>query len=292
MTPTAAQPLKGSKILVPRGGSWGAEVAASVRARGAFPIVAPLINFASPRAEDTSKLRAALERLSAGEYSWLIVTSATAVDVLHSMRARIPDSTMVAAVGETTAAALTTSGYRVDFVPVRDNSPKGLLVEWPDGRAGMAPLNILTLRNESSTTELRDSLLRRGHRIDSVVAYRTVGVPVPESINYDVQHGRIRAMLITSGSVAEQIHRQFHPVPESIKLAAIGPRTAHDARSLGLRVDAVPKERGLEALLDALELVAQGENVPVTELIDLNQIRQRETEARIAAEASKLEPGD
>ena len=48
-------PLKGWKILVPRGGVWGGDVAEAVRARSAFPITAPLINFASPN-EDDSRL--------------------------------------------------------------------------------------------------------------------------------------------------------------------------------------------------------------------------------------------
>ena len=41
------RPLDGWRILVPRGGPWGDGVAASLRSRGAVPVVAPLINFAA-----------------------------------------------------------------------------------------------------------------------------------------------------------------------------------------------------------------------------------------------------
>ncbi|MGH3703676.1 MAG: uroporphyrinogen-III synthase, partial [Agromyces sp.] len=41
---SAGKPLAGWRVLVPRGGPWGDGVAAALRARGASPVVAPLIN--------------------------------------------------------------------------------------------------------------------------------------------------------------------------------------------------------------------------------------------------------
>ena len=126
---TADKPLKGVRVLVPRGGKWGDGVAASLRSRGAAPVIAPLINFAP--AETPELLAAALARLESGVYEWLVVTSATTVDVLVGNGIRPPASTRVAAVGETTAAALSLAGIRVDFVPEGDNSARGLVKEWP-----------------------------------------------------------------------------------------------------------------------------------------------------------------
>ena len=54
----AAKPLKGWRVLVPRGGPWGDSVAATLRAQGAVPVIAPLINFAPSTDQDT--LEAAL----------------------------------------------------------------------------------------------------------------------------------------------------------------------------------------------------------------------------------------
>ena len=58
------RPLDGWRILVPRGGPWGDSVAASLRAQGAVPVVAPLINFAPTT--DQAALDVALEQLAAG----------------------------------------------------------------------------------------------------------------------------------------------------------------------------------------------------------------------------------
>lgn len=251
---TAGKPLRGWKVLVPRGGPWGHGVAAELRARGAQPVVAPSINFAGTA--DEPALDAALERLRGGAYDWMSITSATTVDVLSAHRAEIPERTMVAAVGETTAAALGAAGYRVDFVPRKDNSAAGLLAEWADATGGAGPLSILALRSDIAKPVLTDGLRAAGHHVDAVVAYRTVGVPISAETVEAVSTGRFDAILVTSGSVANQIAVQIGLVPSRTVIACIGPRTAMDAESAGLRVDLVARERTSESMIATLEELA------------------------------------
>lgn len=243
-----AKPLTGWRVLVPRGGPWGDGVAASLRRQGATPVIAPLINFAPTN--DQAALEQSLADLAAGAFDWLTVTSATTVDVLYAYRAIVPPKTRIAAVGETTAAALLAVGYRVDLVPEQDNSAAGmaeqLIALEPEAR------DILTLRSEIAKPVLTRKLSEAGHRVRSVVAYRTVGVPVTERIAEDVRSGRINAILVTSGSVAEQVHAQFPDVPETTLIAAIGPRTAKDAKRAGLEVDVVAPTQTVDALIDAV----------------------------------------
>jgi len=223
-------------------------VAASLRKQGAVPVIAPLINFAP--SNDQATLEEALRDLANGAFDWLTLTSATTVDVLYAYRAVIPAKTKVAAVGETTAAALLAVGYRVDLVPDRDNSAAGMAEQL----IGLEPepLDVLTLRSEIAKPVLTRMLSEAGHRVRSVVAYRTVGVPVTEKIAQDVRSGRINAILVTSGSVAEQVHTQFPDVPDTTLIAAIGPRTAKDARRAGLSVDIVAERQTVDALIDAV----------------------------------------
>lgn len=249
-----AKPLRGWRVLVPRGGPWGHGVAAELRARGAHPVVAPSINFAGTA--DGPALDTALERLASGAYDWISVTSATTVDVLSAHRAVIPESTSVAAVGETTAAALVATGYSVDFVPRRDNSAAGLLAEWSEATGGQVPLRILALRSDIAKPVLTDGLRAAGHSVDSVIAYRTVGVPISADTVEEVSAGRFDAILITSGSVANQIAVQIGLVPSRTVIACIGPRTAIDAEAAGLRVDLVARERSSASLIDTLEELA------------------------------------
>ncbi|GGM60473.1 uroporphyrinogen-III synthase [Microbacterium saperdae] len=242
------RPLDGWRILVPRGGPWGDGVAASLRAQGAIPVVAPLINFAPTT--DQAALDVALEQLAAGEFDWLTVTSATTVDVLFAHRAAVPPSTRIAAVGETTAAALQAVGYEVALVPEQDNSAEGMAEQLIALETD--PRRILALRSEIAKPVLSRLLSEAGHDVHSVVAYRTVGVPVTDRIKRDVENGRINAILITSGSVAEQVREQFPEIPDETLLAAIGPRTARDAQKAGLPVSVVADRQTVDALIDAV----------------------------------------
>ncbi len=244
------KPLAGWRVLVPRGGPWGDGVAAALRARGASPIVAPLINFAP--ADDQTALVAALEKLASGGFDWVTVTSATTVDVLASYGAVIPETTKVAAVGETTAAALVAAGYHADIVPSEDNSAAGLLEEWAAATDGARELRVLALRSAIAKQVLSIGLAEAGHHVEAVVAYRTVGVPVSARVADDFRAGNVRAVLVTSGSVAEQVQQQLGPIPETILVAAIGPQTQKDAAKVGLRVDVIARERTAESLIDAV----------------------------------------
>lgn len=242
------KPLRGWRVLVPRGGPWGDQVAALLRSHGATPVIAPLINFAPTT--DVADLEGALAELAAGAFDWITLTSATTVDVLYAYRAEIPAQTRVAAVGETTAAALTAVGYRVDLVPDEDDSAAGLAEQILAIEA--EPTRVLALRSEVAKPVLTRMLVEAGHDVRSVVAYRTVGVPVTDRIAADVASGRINAVLVTSGSVAEQVSEQFPELPASTLIAAIGPRTARDARKLGLSVDVVAAETTISSLIDAI----------------------------------------
>lgn len=248
------RPLSGWNVLVPRGGAWGDSVAALLRAHGAAPVIAPMINFAA--SEDAAALESALRELADGAFDWLTVTSATTVDVLASHRAVVPERTRIAAVGETTAAALAAAGYRADFVPTDDNSASGMLREWVELPSSAQPQRILALRSSIAKPVLTAGLRRMGNEVESVVAYRTVGLPVPERIVQQVAEGGLQAILVTSGSVAEQVHAQFGAVPERTIVACIGPTTAADARRYGLRVDLVAETPGAQALISALVAAA------------------------------------
>ena len=244
---TAEKPLAGWRVLVPRGGKWGDGVAATLRGYGAVPVIAPLINFAA--SDDQVSLAAALRELQDGAFDWIVITSATTVDVLMSQNVNIPSHTQIAAVGETTGAALALAGYRVDYVPENDNSARGLVKEWPHGEiAG----RVLVPQSDIAEPTLVSGLSALGLAVEFVSAYRTVGVPVSDHVRADVADGRISAILVSSGSVARQIALQLAPLPEATIVACIGPRTAYDARAAGLTVNVIAETRSATSLVESL----------------------------------------
>jgi uroporphyrinogen-III synthase len=243
----AGKALAGWRVLVPRGGAWGDDVAATLRTHGAVPVIAPMINFAS--AEDVPALTDALHRLKSGSFDWLVVTSATTVDVLVSQEVTIPATTRIAAVGETTGAALSLAGYTVDFVPKGDNSARGLVREWPESAISG---RVLIPQSNIAEPTLVAGLAELGLDVEFVAAYRTVGVPVTSQIAADVAAGRIQAILVTSGSVARQVQLQLGPLPEQTVVACIGPRTAFDARAAGIAVHLIAETRSSTSLVETL----------------------------------------
>ena len=247
MTARETKPLSNWRVLVPRGGKWGDDVAATLRSHGAVPVIAPMINFAS--AENAIELSGAFKRIEEGQFDWLVITSATTVDVLVNQQVSVPSSTRIAAVGETTGAALALAGYHVDFVPEGDNSARGLVKEWP---ASDIRGRVLIPQSDIAEPTLVAGLAKLGLEVEFVTAYRTVGVPVTEYVAADVASGRIRAVLLTSGSVARQVQAQLAPLPEETIVAAIGPRTAFDARAAGITVHLIAESRSVASLVDAL----------------------------------------
>lgn len=250
LSPSKERPLAGWRVLVPRGGPWGDTVAAMLRAKGASPVVAPLINFAATDEQD--QLEAALVKLANGYFDWITITSATTVDVLRAHGAIVPTSTKIAAVGETTAAALVAAGYRADITPSEENTSRGMLEEWQAATGGAEHLKVLALRSAVAEPVLSVGLPRLGHEVTAVVAYRTVGIPATAKVIDDVANGRIQAVVLSSGSVAQQLFDQLGALDEQVLVACIGPQTARDAERIGLRVDVVATGRTMDALIDAL----------------------------------------
>ncbi|TDE95839.1 uroporphyrinogen-III synthase [Occultella glacieicola] len=249
--------LAGRTVLVPRGGSWGARVCDLLAERGATGWVVPLV---AARPLHTPQVRDAVGRLTAGDYDWLVVTSAATVGVLESaaeVRAR------VAAVGPATAAALEGAGFAVDLVPEADFSAEGLLRAWglagieaaTSGPAGTgSPSRVLVLHSDLARDTLADGLSARGHRVDTVIGYRVQELAVPEDDIAGLAAGRADAVLVTSGSVARSLAR--FAMPTTTTIACLGPVTARDAAAVGLRADVVAPERTVDALIGALEDVS------------------------------------
>ena len=153
--------------------------------------------------------------LAAGGFDWLTVTSATTVDVLSSYDAVIPETTKVAAVGETTAAALAAAGYHVDFVPVGGQlgarPARGVGRRPPTGSRPARARPALGDRQAGALDRpRRGGPRRRGRR------------RLPHGRRAGRRQGRRRTcapgastrVLVTSGSVAEQVQQQLGPIPE------------------------------------------------------------------------------
>jgi uroporphyrinogen-III synthase len=249
--------LAGWTVLVPRGGAWGERAARLLGNVGATALIAPLIVAAPPL--DGNAMTEAARRIAAGEYDWVVVTSASGIDALAATGASVPPHTGVAVVGAATARAAEAAGLPVPFQPKETFSAEELVEHFP----ATPPARVLVLQSDLAGPYVTDALVARGFDVDAVVAYRTVPVAVDRAIVERVRSGGVDAILVTSGSVAREIVRQFGPLPRSMVLAAIGPRTAVEAGDLGLRIGLTAARQDIERLISDLAAHA-GRAVPST----------------------------
>lgn len=257
---TGASPLHGKRIVVTRAAHQAGELDDLLRRRGAEPLPYPCIAIAPPA--DSGPLDAALKRLAAGEFAWLVLTSRNAVDVvagrLAALGLSLPAARVhLAAVGAATAtAAEERLGLRADLVPdefVAEELAAALLARLRPGE------RILLCQADSARPVLANALAGHGYEVTSVVAYRTVigsgGVDLPALL----ADRQVDAIIFTSASTVRNLLARLAAEggdPADLRhvcVACLGPVTAEAARNCGLTVHVMPEEHTLSALVDALE---------------------------------------
>ena len=253
---SSERPLAGRRILVTRAEDQTGELSERLHALGAEPIPCATIRTAPP--VDWTPLDAALEQL--GSYDWVIFTSVNGVRYFFERAASRRYATValhdlkVGAVGRATATALGRHGIRVDFVP-GEFVAEALVA----GIGDVAGRRVLLPRADIARPALVDGLVRKGARVDDVVAYRTlpadpascgllVGAttPLPVDVATFTSASTVRNFMALLGD------RSPREVLAGTIIACIGPITAHAAEEAGLHVDVLAPEHTLEGLLRAI----------------------------------------
>ncbi|WP_269046142.1 uroporphyrinogen-III synthase [Paenarthrobacter sp. Z7-10] len=171
-------PLQGLTVAVTRSPDRSAALATALSAAGAVPVLVPLLDFEI--AADQDGLGAALERLRAGKFDWLVVSSITTVRALKQWAAAhdtsladlLPAQTRVATIGPSSRKILEAEGVRVDLAPRDVQSAAGLVELWPDGRS-----RVLLPQSDIAEPTLARGIAAKGAQVDSLPAYRTVDYP-------------------------------------------------------------------------------------------------------------------
>jgi uroporphyrinogen III methyltransferase / synthase len=249
-------PLFGKRILVPRGEEQAAETAGDLRARGAEPVLAPVLAFGPP--PDPAALERAVKAM--GTYDVVAFTSANGVirvfDVLRKsgLGAGAFGGARVAAIGPATAEELFERGVRADIV-AGESRAEGL------ARAILAtlPKRVVVMQALVAREALPNALRAAGVEVDVVAAYQTKppDPSVVDPVKADLLAERIDAVLFTSSSTVTHLvdalgDRAADLLSETV-VACIGPVTAETVRERGLRADVIAPEHTLRGLVDALE---------------------------------------
>jgi len=240
--------LSGKLVVVTRPRDQSEILVRELRRRGARVIVAPAIEIVPAR---SAALTRALKELAAGEFEWITLTSRTTVEVLASRLAPRDVRAKAAAVGEGTAEAFERWARReADLVP-RTFTTAALARAFPRGRGG-----VLCARADIAPEGLEDALAAKGWTPVRVDAYRTrTPRSLPLEARRALDEGRVDAITFTSASTVQGFVGAVRVVRGNPKVVCIGPVTAREARTRGLRVSAVAKPHTIEGLVAALERV-------------------------------------
>jgi uroporphyrinogen III methyltransferase/synthase len=254
------RPLSGLRVLVTRTREGASELARQLLELGAEPVELPTIEIV-PR-YDGERVRSAQEALRAGEYDWVVFTSANAVDLWFELLweqgydARDVQAG-VAAIGPGTAEALATWGITVDVLPDPERyTAEGLLAAF-DEQAEMRGRRFLLPRAEGARDVLVEGLQDRGATVDEVTLYVAQPPRQPDAAALQrLREGSIDVATFASSSAVRNLVALLGDDVEPLRrvcIACIGPVTASAVEELlGRPPDVVAQEHTIPGLVQAL----------------------------------------
>jgi porphobilinogen synthase len=212
-------------------------------------------------------------------FDWVVMTSSAGTEALPA----IPSGPRWAAVGESTARALTARGVAVDLVPAQANGA-ALAAALPDP----AGKRVLLVRASLADPDLPAGLRARGALVEEVMAYETVEGPAESTgmLRDALGDGDVAAVVFASGSAV----RGFVKLGGDTRLPAItiGPRTSAVARDQGFQVIA---EAGAPDVAELAATVARA--IPTAELPGPHRPRRLRSNAalRELVRETRVHPG-
>jgi uroporphyrinogen III methyltransferase/synthase len=263
-----ARPLFGKRVLVTRSRDQASELVELLEMRGAEAVEAPLINVVAP--EDYAPLDDACQR--AGDYDWIVFTSANGADAFMDRLLRGPCDTRTLAgtklltVGPGTAARLTRFGLKVDLVP-DDHRAEGVVTALKK-TGSLKGTKVLFPKADIARDVMPEQLRAAGAEVTEVVAYRTVTAESDAHLGIYRQllDGKLDVVTFSSAS-AVRAFIAIHGAEQAVDLlshtlvATIGPVTTEAAHRYGINPQITPAVSTVQALVDAIVAHFQRQSV-------------------------------
>ena len=255
------RPLFGKRVVVTRSREQAGELVDMLESLGAETIGAPMIRIVPP--DDYGPLDKAVEE--AGQYDWIIFTSANGVDAfMRRLNAGPRDvrelkGVQLVAIGPATSDHLAMYGLRADLAP--EESRAEAIVHALRELGDLKGKKFLLPRADIAREVLGDELRKAGAEVTEVTAYRTVLAEIEREGDPDIYRmlleKRIDVVTFTSASTVRNFVQVFgaEQAPDLLRttlVASIGPVTAEAAEQYGIKTSIMPKQYNTAALADAI----------------------------------------
>jgi uroporphyrinogen III methyltransferase / synthase len=250
--------LAGKRVLITRAAAQSEALARELSARGAIPVVRPLVSFADP--EDFVPVDAAINEIE--QFDWMILTSAQAVRALVKRGAELKRSLIspggelrIAAVGPVTAEAARRAGLLVQYVA---ETHTGVALAEELGKK-LQGAKVFLPRSDRANPDLPAALKRHGAQVTEVIAYRTLK-PAREDQEKlrEIAEGEADAALFFSPSAVQIFaelfgSEQLRALQDKLAITAVGPVTAQALLEAGVQRKVLAGDTTAVAVIEALE---------------------------------------
>lgn len=254
------KPMFGHRVLVTREHSSGFE---PLEELGAEIVEFPTIEIVPPLSYE--EMDAAIENVQS--YTWIIFTSANGVRYFlkrfleKDKDIRDLKGIKICAIGTKTASEMKKYGIKVDLVPEEFHA-EGLIeafikeVKSP-GPKRLKDIKFLLPRAEVAREIFPKKVRELGGEIDVPVAYRAVKPELHgRRLKRFLKEGRITIATFTSAATfnnfVEIMGGDARELLKDVAIAVIGPVTAKAIAKAGLKVEIMPKESTIEALVSEI----------------------------------------
>lgn len=268
--------LKGKVIAITRPKKQARELAELVSKLGGKPYVVPTVEI-KPLL-DRQPITEFVNNILNKRVDYVIFMSVNGVtsliDSLEKMEQKNRflkelNRAMIVGIGPKTERKLKEYGIEANLVPLQHSS-EGIVESIR--KTDMQGKTVATLRSSIANNYLRRELEKRGANVLEFPAYESAP-PSDDSkvlvfLN-DLFKGKIDAITFTSSSTAQNLFKiaSEHVLAEKVKnslektvVAAIGSTTQGSLEELGVKVDVVPKEYTIEAMMETLVRYMQKNN--------------------------------
>ncbi len=213
------------------------------------------VNVPAIEIERGGGLSLAEARQNLATYDWVVLTSKRGVAALLTEGVTPPPRVRWAAVGATTAEALTSRGAKVACMP--EEAQADALPEAMARVAALRGARVLLARADLATPSLPARLREMGAEVDDVVAYRTSVAPESSRQAMEATLGdpELEAVIFASGSAVNGLLELAGAGADrlrNLKIITIGPRTSAAVREAGFEVTGESLTRDSAGLAAAL----------------------------------------
>jgi uroporphyrinogen-III synthase len=247
-------PLRGKRVIVTRALEQSEQLVAELNARGAVPVVLPMVAFVPP--DDLRPLDDAIRQLRS--FDWLFLTSQNSLRALRerceSLKLDLREvfsGVKLAVVGPATAEAVEREGLRVAHVASKHQG--STLAE--ELTNDVRDKRVLLPRSDRANPELVELLKRFGAHVTEVCAYKTIR---PEGgADTAAKIAQADAVLFFSPSAVHHLreslgHQAFLDLSRRSVFVAIGPVTGEALRVMNAATVVVARDASVDAAMETL----------------------------------------